>query len=78
MSFDRCSICNAVSSSEIATNPEDFRHKYPMTVDPRDDTAMVCYECKGVLGDLQTDYNFDDEEDEEDEDSEFYNELFDE
>ena len=49
MSFSRCSICNAVSSPELALVPSESKRQRFHT-DPHNDIGMLCHDCfAGVL-----------------------------
>jgi len=49
MSSSRCSICNAVSSPELALVPSESKRQRFHT-DPHNDIGMLCHDCfAGVL-----------------------------
>lgn len=71
MANDRCSVCNAVSSGEIRSNPEDHVYgSHPMRIDPYDDTRLLCFVCQGVLDEVESEWE--DEDDVEDDDLDSY------
>ena len=53
--LDRCSVCDAVSSPEIATNQGDYT---PMKffVDPRDPNAKICSSCYNEIEEANSEW----------------------
>lgn len=47
----RCTWCNQTSYKAIAYHPEDYNPAIAISIDPRDETAMICSECADAVFD---------------------------
>jgi hypothetical protein len=57
--FNRCSYCNRTNSPEIATHPGDYNGRLSMTIDPRDETAIICSDCADSVMESQAEFSAD-------------------
>ena len=62
----RCSICNAVSSPELALVPSESKRQN-FHIDPYDRTAMLCHDCYSDIAHVSEEWAQEDSLDEEEE-----------
>ena len=55
MSSSRCSICNAVSSPELALVPSESKRQKFHT-DPHDPVGMLCHDCFSEVLDINEEW----------------------
>lgn len=65
----RCSICNAVNNTEIATYPEEYRST-KFVEDPSSPLHVICLECRASLDEVDGEWYDEEEELDLDEDYE--------
>lgn len=57
----RCNCCNGTPIYEIANTPEDYKPRISLSVDPRDDSAVICNECADDIFDAVSEFGYEDD-----------------